>query len=148
MRLKLYLDNCCFNRPYDNQSLIRNRLETEAKIYIQKLIIEDDYDLVWSYILDFENSKNPFRERKEEISTWRAVAKSRIMETEEILLRAENLQKLHIKSKDALHISCAIEEKCNYFLTTDDKLLSKNNLIDQITIISPIGFIEIKEKKR
>ena len=70
------------------------------------------------------------------------------MENEEILLRAEDLQKFHIKSKDALHISCAIESTCNYFLTTDDKLLNKNNLIDQIAIISPIGFIEIMEERR
>ncbi len=58
MRLKLYLDNFCFNRPYNNQLLIRNRLETEAKLYIQESIIEENYDLVWSYILDFENSRN------------------------------------------------------------------------------------------
>jgi hypothetical protein len=28
--MRLYLDNCCFNRPFDNQSIVRNRLETEA----------------------------------------------------------------------------------------------------------------------
>lgn len=146
MRLKIYLDNCCFNRPYDNQLLIRNRLETEAKLYIQESIIEENYDLAWSYILDFENSRNPFSDRKKEISTWRTIAKFQVMETEKILLCAEELQKLHIKSKDALHIACAIEANCNYFVTTDDKLLNKNSLIDQIIIISPIGFIEIVEE--
>lgn len=81
MRLKIYLDNCCFNRPYDNQLLIRNRLETEAKLYIQESIIEENYDLAWSYILDFENSRNPFSDRKKEISTWRTIAKFQVMET-------------------------------------------------------------------
>jgi len=35
---KVYLDNCCFNRPYDEQANISIRLETEAKLYIQEEI--------------------------------------------------------------------------------------------------------------
>jgi hypothetical protein len=34
--MKLYLDNCCFNRPFDDQSRIRIMLETEAKLRIQE----------------------------------------------------------------------------------------------------------------
>jgi len=33
---KLYLDNCCFNRPFDDQSQMLVRLETEAKLFIQE----------------------------------------------------------------------------------------------------------------
>jgi hypothetical protein len=36
--MKIYLDNCVFNRPFDNQNAIRIRLEAEAKLYIQSLI--------------------------------------------------------------------------------------------------------------
>ena len=30
----IYLDNCCFNRPYDDQEQITVRLESEAKLEI------------------------------------------------------------------------------------------------------------------
>ncbi len=30
-------DNCCFSRPFDNQSQVRIRLETEAELKIQKI---------------------------------------------------------------------------------------------------------------
>lgn len=30
--MKIYLDNGCFNRPFDDQSRIRIMLETEAKL--------------------------------------------------------------------------------------------------------------------
>ena len=40
LKMRIYLDNCCFNRPFDNQTDIKIRLETEAKLYIQQLIIE------------------------------------------------------------------------------------------------------------
>lgn len=36
--MKVYLDNCCYNRPYDDQTQIRISLETQAKLYIQDLI--------------------------------------------------------------------------------------------------------------
>jgi hypothetical protein len=54
-KLKLYLDNCCFNRPFDNQNQLKVYLETQAKLAIQEKIIAGEYELVWSYILDYEN---------------------------------------------------------------------------------------------
>lgn len=30
--MRVYLDNCMFNRPFDDQGHIRIRLETEAKL--------------------------------------------------------------------------------------------------------------------
>ena len=56
--LKIYLDNCCYNRPYDDQSQIRISLETQAKLYIQNLVKDKQIELVTSYILEYENGKN------------------------------------------------------------------------------------------
>ena len=56
--MKIYLDNCCFNRPYDDQTYLPVRLETEAKLEIQAKIKSGHLSLGWSYILDFENSEN------------------------------------------------------------------------------------------
>lgn len=36
--MKIYLDMCCFNRPYDDQSQLKLSLETQSKLYIQTLI--------------------------------------------------------------------------------------------------------------
>lgn len=58
--MRVYLDNCCFNRPFDDQKQIRIRLETEAKLEIQQKILQNKIELAWSYILDFENEMNPF----------------------------------------------------------------------------------------
>ncbi len=54
--LRVYLDNCVFNRPFDDQSQIRIKLETEAKFYIQALIKQRQLVLIWSYILELENA--------------------------------------------------------------------------------------------
>ena len=38
-KIKVYLDNCSYNRPFDDQKQLRISLETQAKLYIQSLIV-------------------------------------------------------------------------------------------------------------
>ena len=139
--MKIYLDNCCFNRPFDNQLEIKIRLETEAKLYIQYLIQKKKLQIVWSYILDFENSKNPFEERKQQIERWKIFAVEDIEENDTILAIGRKLEKIGLKKIDALHIACAIYAKCNYFITTDKGLLKKAKRIKELIVIDPINFI-------
>ena len=62
--MKIYLDNCCFNRPFDKQNQMRIRLEADAKLCIQENIRNGTIELVWSYILDLDNEASPFEERE------------------------------------------------------------------------------------
>ena len=65
------MDLCCFNRPFDDQSSRYTYLETEAKLFIQDLVRMRKIDIVWSYVLDFENSANPDVEVRDAISKWK-----------------------------------------------------------------------------
>ena len=47
-----------------------------------------------------------------------------------------------IRKIDSLHIACAIFAKCEYFLTTDDKILKRAKLVADINVNDPIGFIK------
>lgn len=140
--MKIYLDNCCFNRPFDDQSQIRVRLEAEAKFKIQEEVRLNNIQLVWSYILEYENSKNPFRERREQIYIWKKLSKQDVQESQNIIKTANNLNKKGFKKIDSLHLACAISMKCDYFLTTDDAILKKSNLVKKILIDDPIGFVK------
>lgn len=140
--MKIYLDNCCFNRPYDDQNSLIIRIETEVKLEIQDRVRSGLYQLAWSYILDYENSQNPHIERQEDISQWRNIAQEIIFPNEALLSRMRNFETQGIKSLDALHISCAIEAKCDYFITVDKGILNKKNGVPDIEIIHPIAFIE------
>ena len=51
---------CCYNRPYDDQSQMKIALETQSKLQIQNMVKEGKLELVGSYILDYEASRNPF----------------------------------------------------------------------------------------
>ena len=139
--MRLYLDNCMFNRPFDNQTDFKILLESEAKLKIQEHIRFGLYELVWSYILDYENSKNPFRERREQIGKWKKYANVDIDADDSVIELAKSFNQLGLKNFDALHIACAITAKADYFLTTDKGILKKSQMISDIQIKDPIDFI-------
>jgi len=60
-----------------------------------------------------------------------------------VLVKAISIAKYGLKSKDALHIACAIETNCDYFLTTDDLIQKRMTNSSEIEIFNPIEFIKI-----
>lgn len=97
--MKIYLDNCTFNRPFDNQTDIRIRIETEAKLYVQEKIKNGNLELIRSYVLDLENEQNPFNERKITIAKWKKFASADIEETENLLNNSSYIGESRLKSK-------------------------------------------------
>lgn len=137
----IYLDNCCFNRPFDDQKQIRIHIETEAKLFIQGKVLAGEFKLAWSYILDYENSANPFSERKEIIANWK---KRAVVDTDEmniLLGLARQLNKSGIKAKDSLHIASSVVMQCDYYITTDQFLIKKLANFEGIKVVSPVDFI-------
>lgn len=57
--MKIYLDVCCLNRPFDDQSEDRIRLESEAIITILSHCHSKEWELIGSEIIEFEISKTP-----------------------------------------------------------------------------------------
>jgi len=139
--MRIYLDNCCFNRPFDDQIEARVRLETEAKLQIQEQVRTKQLELAWSYILDYENSQNPFSERKIAIKDWRDHAVVEIEVSPDLIKKARALCRKNIKAKDALHVACAIKAKCRYFITTDDVLIRRLAGLSEIRVVNPTSFI-------
>ena len=138
-KIRVYLDNCCFNRPYDNQNNLLILLETEAKLFVQDLILKEKLELVWSFVLDYENNDNPFEERKKSIISWKSLAVVDCDLCDNIADEAKKLIKVGLKQKDAAHIACAIYAKSDYFLTTDKKILNKS--VSGVQLINPIEFV-------
>ena len=46
--MRIYLDVCAFNLPFDDQKHIRVRLEAEAKLFVQQMIRAAKIEIVWS----------------------------------------------------------------------------------------------------
>ena len=46
-----------------------------------------------------------------------------------------------VRSKDALHLACAVAMECDYFLTTDDQLVERAAGATEIKVTDPVSFI-------
>jgi len=138
-KYRIYLDNCCFNRPYDEQTQLKIYLETQAKLHVQNLVYEKKVELVWSFILTFENSQNIFKAKKTAILQWENLSSYFVEMSEDIRLMAKDIMTTGVKAADAAHVACAIAGHCDYFLTVDKRLLKYQD--NRIIICNPIEFI-------
>ncbi len=141
--MKVYLDNCCYNRPYDDQSQLRISLETQAKLLIQDMIRKNDLELVSSYVLIYENSKNPHELRKDIIYNFIKSNISKYIDidsAEDVKSLADEIILTGVKVADAYHVACAILAESDYFLTTDKRLLKYKT--NKIKILDPIDFLK------
>jgi len=125
MPTTLYLDVCCWNRPFDDQSQTRVRLEAEAVLSILEMAENRKVELLGSDVIDDELSQNPSTERREKVELLLEISSSHISLSTAIERRAEELQKLRLAPLDALHLASAESAEVECFLTTDDKFLRK-----------------------
>jgi predicted nucleic acid-binding protein len=138
--IRIYLDNCCYNRPFDDQSHILVKLETDAKLQIQQLVCESKLELIWSFILHKENADNPFVARRNKIARWENIAVHCVLYSNEVNATANDLARLNIRPKDAWHVACAIHAGADYFISTDKKLLTKP--VQAVSLVNPVTFLE------
>ena len=139
---------CCFNRPYDDQSQLRVAMETQSKLEIQNNIKNGDFELVTSYMLDYECGQNPDITKRNNISDFMEQYSSQYIgiERKEIIEnKADVLMKNGLKFKDACHVASAIYAHCDYFITTDRRLLRHKS--DEVPMVTPIEFITEMEEE-
>ena len=122
--MKIYFDMNIYNRIFDDQTQMRIRFESMAIDILFELVEKDRYDLVWSFILEYENSRNPFVERRLHINSISALCSETIKPDARIKSMARAIvESSNAKDKDALHLASAIYGGCKYFITCDDKLI-------------------------
>ena len=143
-KTKIYMDACCVNRPYDNQSQDRIRLESEAVLIVMQHCQSKEWEWIGSEVLDFEIQQMPNLEKKRRvellISHVHHVVPLQSSEKE----RGKYLQTLGFHTFDALHIACAESGNADVFLTTDGKILKKGSSFSQelkVRVIDPVTWL-------
>ena len=123
--MRIYLDACCLQRPFDDQTQPRIRVETEAVLAVLAAIEAGAAVLLTSEALEFEIERIPDEQRRREALAMLALAKERLIVTSAIETLAVSLEHTGVASMDALHAALASEAAADFFATTDDRLLRK-----------------------
>ena len=139
--LKVYLDVCCLNRPFDDQSQDRIRFESEALFRILSRCEVGKWKLLSSPVVRYEIENCRDEDRVKKVLELESIASEVIHLNEEIDRRSAELENMGFDIFDALHLSCAEYGKVDVFFTTDDSLLKRCvRFIDEIKVrvINPI----------
>ena len=141
--MKVYLDNCCYNRLFDDRANIKNYLEREAVLIVMQKAFEEELEIVGSEILEIEISKiNNIEKRNNVIGVYNALITDTIKVTYEIEKRAAQIRNAsNVKAFDSLHLASA--EKCaDVLLTTDIKFLNgSQKMSSKIAVKNPVKFV-------
>jgi len=145
--LKVYLDNCVLNRPFDDQSQERIYFETQSFIILLKYIDEGKIKILNSFVIEYEISKINNIEREEKIREYLNAASGFIEFDLKITKRANELENFGFKGIDAMHVATAEFADLDYFVTCDDNILKtavkhkeklKTNIISLPNLVTEI----------
>jgi predicted nucleic acid-binding protein len=143
--MKIYLDVCCLNRPFDDQTQARIHLEAEAILSIIQSAEDNEWLWISSDAVAYEISKAPNEERQERLWALELRATERLELTDAILRQASHHLQFGFKTYDALHLAFAESAKVDVFLTTDDKLLKlaqRHSKELQIAVANPLSWLQ------
>jgi predicted nucleic acid-binding protein len=148
MGMRVYLDTCSLQRPLDDKSQLRIRLEAEAVLSVLDLVEANLVQLVSSDALTFEIGRNPHLTRQE--FAWEAIAgaPSYVRLSETVEQRARELSQAGIETLDSLHLASAEAGEVDFFCTCDDSFLvkAKRAVRGRTKVVSPLELAEEIEK--
>lgn len=144
--MKIYLDLCVYNRPFDDQTQPRIMVESLCFTIIMAKVSTGDFQTVNSFALEYENKKNPKLEDQLIIADLLHEASEFVTKNDSIVIRSKELEASGIMAMDALHVACAEYAGADYFITCDDTLIKRLNRIDSVKInVVPIMDFMSKE---
>ncbi len=141
--LKLYLDNCCYSRIFDDLTQEKVNLEASAIETILRKHINKEVVIYKSMAIDYEISKINYENKRRQVEDlYDAMELIEIVYSQEIKQRAVELRKCNIKDMDSLHLAFAESKYIDYFITTDRLLINASKRANlKIKVINPIEFI-------
>ena len=143
--MKVYFDVCCLNRPFDDQSQDKIRLEAEAILAIIKHIDTGTWSSVSSDTVVYEINNTTDEERRDRLLSINDRAKTHITVDEAIFNRTTIIKEMGFTTYDAMHIACAETAQIDMFLSTDKGIVNrasrnKNDLL--VKIMNPLNWIQ------
>lgn len=124
--IRVYLDACCLNRPFDDQTQPRIRLEAEAVLMILARCEIGDWEWISSEALDWEIGRNPDPERLRRVRSLLAHADHSLLVGSAEIARAQEIEDWGLSAYDALHVACAESAGADVLLTTDDRFMRRS----------------------
>lgn len=123
--MRIYLDACSINRPFDDQLQGRIRLESEAVMLFIQMVRTGRHEWVSSEVLEDELARIKEEERRVAALGLLGYTSQRVQLDEEILELGRQYVIKGLSAMDALPVAVAEMSGCGILLPTDDSLQRK-----------------------
>jgi predicted nucleic acid-binding protein len=120
MARRVYFDTCVLNRPLDDQSQARIRLEAEAIEHLLRAVADGKLEWILSEVVQFEIARCPDDDRRTVLELISRAATEQVALADHATSRARELRSQGLKDIDALHLAVAEAAAVEVLLTTDD----------------------------
>lgn len=132
------------NRPFDDSSQDRIRLEAEAVLTIYRKCRLGEWELTTSEMIEAELRQTPDHNKAESIMAALTIAKHKVVIDSGLKQRASELVQFGIKSIDAVHVASAEAARVDVFLTSDDRLMRtafRNQTKLKVLVNNPVTWL-------
>ena len=143
--MKLYLDVSCLNRPFDDQSQARVRLEADAVLLVLEQCDRGNWHQVSSEIAQIEIAAIAENERRARVQLLLPDENVILRLSEDVRERATNLQKSGFKPADALHVAAAEKLEADVLLSCDDRLCRlarRHRRLLNVEVVNPLDWLK------
>lgn len=132
--LRVYLDNCCYNRILDDRSHSQIYYERNSIMLILELAEKAAIKIIGSQMLVKEINDTKDSYKKSVLLMMYGICSEEIKVNPLILDRAEEIRNnSNIKYKDSIHLACAEDAKVDVLLTTDRKFMNNSRCLNTFT---------------
>jgi len=137
----IYMDCCCFNRPNDDQTQDKIRIESDVIIAILFKCFYGPWKLIGSDIIEYEIMKTPDLNKRNRVLDLYKIKKENIVMNDIIIERANEIIKYGLKSTDSLHFASAEYRNVNVLLTVDKEFIHNAKRINSsLRVVNPINW--------
>jgi len=140
--LKVYLDSCCYGRPFDDLTQKTIKYEAEAVKKVVELSESGKLILTSSEFVKYEINQIRLEEKRDKILDFYR-CNEYYTSTGTIGKLAKYYQTFNLKTFDALHLALAELSSVDYLLTTDvDFIRFQACFTHKIKVVNPCEFIK------
>jgi hypothetical protein len=142
--MRLYLDTCCVNRPFDDQSQDRVRVESEAILSILLRFQSGIDHWIGSDVLTEEIDAVPDEERRDAIRAIALDIAESVTSDHDTERRSRELMGLGFAEMDARHLGVAEKGNVDAIVTVDDKLVNRAGRLKAklaVAVVTPVSWI-------
>lgn len=128
--MRIYLDLCTIQRPFDDPGQRRIRDETAALYRIVERVREGRLELVGSFALEHESDASSDPIRRGYTEAVLNLAGERLQASAVVQRRADVYKAHGLKGWDATHLALAVEAGVDFICTCDDQFLRRARVAD------------------